>query len=90
MPSVFPADAEEIRHKCRFVAEVLSAMGLPIIENEMYERAERILSSYKEGRKEKWEVMSLQKHIAFKGWLSISPAMFLFLAGKITIQDLQR
>ncbi len=52
MPSVFPADAEEIRHKCRFVAEVLSAMGLPIIENEMYERAERILSNYKEGRKE--------------------------------------
>ena len=25
LPSVFPADAEEIRHKCRFVAEVLPA-----------------------------------------------------------------
>lgn len=43
LPSVFPADAEELRHKCRFIAEVLSAMGLPIIENEMYKRAEKIL-----------------------------------------------
>ncbi len=52
LPSVFPADAEEIRHKCRFVAEVLSAMGLPIIEDEMYERTERILGGYREERKE--------------------------------------
>ena len=51
LPSVFPADAEEIRHKCRFVAEVLSAMGLPIIEDEMYGRAERILGSDREERK---------------------------------------
>lgn len=50
MPSVFPADAEEIRHKCRFVAEVLSAMGLPIVTDEMYERAEKILGNEKEGR----------------------------------------
>ena len=52
MPSVFPADAEEIRHKCRFVAEVLSAMGLPIIEDEMVGRTERILGGYGEERKE--------------------------------------
>ncbi len=45
MPSVFPADAEGIRHKCRFIAEVLSAMGLPIIEDEMYGRTERILGN---------------------------------------------
>ncbi len=51
LPSVFPADAEEILHKCGFVAEVLSAMGLPIIENEMYERAEGILGSCREERK---------------------------------------
>lgn len=51
LPSVFPADAEEILHKCGFVAEVLSAMGLPIIENEMCERAEGILGSCREERK---------------------------------------
>ena len=50
MPSVFPADAEEIRHKCRFLTEVLSAMGLPIMEEEMYARAEKILGNQKEGR----------------------------------------
>lgn len=43
LPSVFPATADEIRHKCRFVAKVLSAMGLPILEEEMYERVEKIL-----------------------------------------------
>ncbi len=43
MPSVFPADPDEIQHKCRFIAEVLSVMGLPIIEDQMYKRTERIL-----------------------------------------------
>lgn len=43
MPSVFPADTAEIGHKCRFIAEVLQAMGLPIIEDGMFERAERLL-----------------------------------------------
>lgn len=50
LPSVFPADIEEIQHKCRFVAEALSAMGLPIIEEEMYRRTERILGDYREER----------------------------------------
>lgn len=48
MPSVFPADTEEIRHKCRFLTEVLSAMGLPIMEEEMYARTEKILGNPKE------------------------------------------
>lgn len=43
LPSVFPADPEEIVHKCRFIAEVLSAMGLPIVDEKMYERTEKIL-----------------------------------------------
>ena len=43
MPSVFPADPAQIRHKCSFLGEVLSAMGLPIVDGEMCERAERIL-----------------------------------------------
>ncbi len=50
LPSVFPADAEEIRHKCRFLAELLSAMGLPIIDDEMYERTERILGNSEKRR----------------------------------------
>ncbi len=32
IPSVFPADAAEIGHKCRFIAQVLRTMGLPIFE----------------------------------------------------------
>lgn len=52
MPSVFPADMEGIRHKCRFIAEVFSSMGFPIIENGMYERTEKILGkAAADGRK---------------------------------------
>lgn len=43
MPSVFPGSREEILHRCRFVAQVLTAMGLPIIREEMYGRVEKIL-----------------------------------------------
>ncbi|MBD5492524.1 MAG: TetR/AcrR family transcriptional regulator [Lachnospiraceae bacterium] len=50
MPSVFPANTEEIRHKCRFLTKVLSAMGLPIIEEEMYARTEKILGNLKDER----------------------------------------
>lgn len=52
LPSVFSADAEEIQHKCRFITEVLSAMGLPIIDEEMHGRAKRILEDCTEKRKE--------------------------------------
>lgn len=52
MPSVFPADTEGIRHKCRFVAEILSAMGLPIVEDKMYGRVEQILGGYHEESRE--------------------------------------
>ena len=50
MPSVFPANTEEISHKCRFLTEVLSAMGLPIMGGEMCARAEKILGNWKEER----------------------------------------
>lgn len=43
MPSVFPGDGEAVRRKCRFIAEVLKVMGLPVIDEEMCKRAERIL-----------------------------------------------
>lgn len=42
MPSVFPADMEEMMHKCKFVARVLADMGLPVADEEMFERTERI------------------------------------------------
>ena len=52
MPSIFPADKEDILHKCDFIAEVLSAMGLPIMDKEMCERAEKLLGNFTEDRGE--------------------------------------
>lgn len=34
LPSIYPATAEEICHKYRFIMEVLATMGLPIIDEE--------------------------------------------------------
>ncbi len=48
MPSVFPANAEEIIHKCKFVAKVLADMGLPVADEEMFERTERLLGHFGE------------------------------------------
>lgn len=44
MPSVFPAAAEEIRHKYQFIVKVLSMMGLPLIDDEMADIAEKFLA----------------------------------------------
>lgn len=33
MPSVFPATEEELHHKCRFVMEALTCMGLPLTDD---------------------------------------------------------
>lgn len=44
MPSVYPATAGEIHHKFIFVMEVLSKMGLPLMEdNEMKALAEKFI-----------------------------------------------
>lgn len=48
LPSVFPASPQEILHKCRFIAEALAAFGLPVIEEEMYGRTERLLGNVRE------------------------------------------
>lgn len=48
MPSVFPADAKEIMHKCKFVAKMLADMGLPVADEEMFERTERLLGHFGE------------------------------------------
>lgn len=47
LPSVFPTDEEGIMRKCRFVSEVLLAMGLPIMEEGMGDRAQRLMRSEK-------------------------------------------
>lgn len=43
MPSIFPATAEELRHKFRFIMEVLTKMGLPlqycqVMSSEIYSK----------------------------------------------------
>ena len=43
MPSVYPATEEEIRHKYRFIMEVLASMGLPILDDETMACAEDFL-----------------------------------------------
>lgn len=50
MPSVFPATAEEIRHKYFFIMEVLSRMGLPILDDETMSFAEKFLEEITERR----------------------------------------
>lgn len=52
MPSIFPATAEEIRHKYRFIMEVLASMGLPLMDGQMMEEAETFLENLAEGGKE--------------------------------------
>lgn len=44
IPSVYPATAEELRHKFRFVSDILSKMGLPLFNNEMMVMSEQLLT----------------------------------------------
>lgn len=44
LPSVCPATADEIRHKVRFVLELLDKMGLPLQDDETAARAENFLA----------------------------------------------
>ena len=43
MPSVYPATAEEIRHKYLFVIDVLAKMGLPLVDEKTTKAAEKFL-----------------------------------------------
>lgn len=45
LPSVYPATAKELHHKYCFIVEVLSKMGLPVWDDDMIDRTERILDS---------------------------------------------
>ena len=44
MPSVYPATAEEIHHKYRFIVEVLSLMGLPLMDEDMEVIADKFIT----------------------------------------------
>ena len=44
IPSVFPATEEELRHKYRFIMEVLDKMGLPLIDDEIISFTEKFVS----------------------------------------------
>lgn len=47
-PSVYPATGNEIRHKFYFVRDMLNAMGIPLIDDEIMEIAERYFSKLSE------------------------------------------
>lgn len=44
MPSIFPATEEELFHKYKFVTDVLSQMGLPILDEENAAFAEKLIT----------------------------------------------
>lgn len=44
IPSIFPASGEELRHKFRFTADMLSKMGLPLFNNELKAMSEELLA----------------------------------------------
>lgn len=43
VPSIYPATAEEIRHKLQFIMELLGKMGLPLLDDEMISLADKFL-----------------------------------------------
>lgn len=45
LPPVYPATAEEIRHKFRFIIEVLAHMGLPLLDERTTPLAEEFLKA---------------------------------------------
>lgn len=44
LPSVFPATEEELRHKYRFVTELLSYMGLPLFDDKVIAFTEKVIT----------------------------------------------
>lgn len=53
MPSLYPATAEELRHKYNFVTQTLAMLGLPVLDEETGATAERLIeaaaSTHKKG-----------------------------------------
>ena len=48
MPSVFPATEEELQHKYHFVLEVLSYMGLPLLDEQILSFTEKFITDISE------------------------------------------
>jgi len=44
MPSIFPADYEETLEKARLIAEIMESVGCPILDEEMREIFEKVIS----------------------------------------------
>ena len=54
MPSIFPATEDELRHKYRFVLEVLAYMGLPLLDKEIVAHTEKFVTAIsREGERKK-------------------------------------
>lgn len=52
LPSVYPASAEEVCHKYRFILEVLAAMGLPLMDQELIDQTEQFYRETLDERQE--------------------------------------
>lgn len=48
LPSVFPANEEELHHKYRFVMEVLKYMGLPLLDDDILPFTEKFITDISE------------------------------------------
>lgn len=52
-PSVFPASAEQMLHKFRFIGEMLDRMGLPVIDEEILGLAESYFRKFEAAEEKK-------------------------------------
>lgn len=50
-PSVFPASAEAVQRKFAFIAQMLEKMGLPLIDDEIFDAAQRYFSEWGEAER---------------------------------------
>ena len=48
LPSIFPADREEMKHKFRFLGDMLEKMGIPLMDQELYQLVDDFLEKMPE------------------------------------------
>lgn len=48
IPSIFPADREEMKHKFRFLGDMLEKMGIPLMDQELYQLVDDFLEKMPE------------------------------------------
>ena len=49
LPSVFPATREELKHKFRFLGEMLQRMGVPLVDDAILRMADDFLDRLEDG-----------------------------------------